>query len=105
MRQVEFLKSLAELNRAVRAEPRVNDRRIGRISGVHHVGAAVVVSFLGIQRANDAQVMHLLGNFGQMFGDLHAGRRSRNRLERSAVLLAVRLQVPDVEMTGASSHP
>ena len=51
------------------------------------------------------QVMHLLGDLGQMLADLHARRRGVDRLERAAVLLAVGLQVPDVEVAGAAAHP
>ena len=88
-----------------RAPTRVHDRRVGGVAGVHQVVAAIVVPFLGIKRADDVQMMHLLGDLGQVLADLHARGRGVDRLERAAVLLAVGLQVPDVEVAGASAHP
>ena len=73
MRQVEVLEPLAQLQGADRAQAGVNDRRVGGVAGVHHVGAAVVVPFLRVERADDVQVMHLLGDLGQVLADLDPG--------------------------------
>ena len=62
VRQVEVLELLAQLVGADRAEAGMDDGRVGRVAGVHHVGAAVVVAFLRVERADDVQVLHLLGD-------------------------------------------
>ncbi len=46
-----------------------------------------------------------LATLGRCSRDLHAGRRGVDRLERAAVLLAVGLEVPDVEVAGPAAHP
>ncbi len=66
VRQVEVRQLLAQLERAVRAEAGMRHRRVGGVAGVHHVGAAIVVAFLRVERADDRQVVHLLGHLGQM---------------------------------------
>ena len=81
MRQVEIREPLAQLHGAVGAESGMHDRRIGGITGVHQVGAPVMIPLLRVEGAEDRQVMHLLGHFGQMLGDLHPGRRGVDRLE------------------------
>ena len=100
-----MLESLAELHRADRAPARVDDGRVRGIAGMHHVVAAIVVAFLGIERADDVQVVHLPGHLGQMLRDFHTRSRGVDRPEGPAVLLAVWFQVPDVEVAGASPHP
>ena len=102
MRKVEILEPLAELQGAVRTPARVDDRWVGRIARVHHVFSAVMIPFLGIERPHDAHMVHLPGHFGHMLANADAGYRGFNRLERPAVFLAFRLEVPDVEMAGAA---
>ena len=57
------------------ADGGVLDDRVGLPAGVHQDGAALVAAFVGDQRADDRQVLELLGDGRQDFADLDAGGR------------------------------
>jgi hypothetical protein len=42
-------------------------------TGQHQIGALAVIVFRRIDSADQAQVLHLLGRFGQKFADVNAG--------------------------------
>ena len=86
------------------AKGRVLHDRIRLPAGVHQHGAAFMAAFVGHQGADQRQVLELLGDFRQDFGDLDAGGRGLDRLEFAAGLLAG-LEVPQVHMAGAAAHP
>ena len=72
-RQVQVLRR--QLLGGDRADVRVLRQRVRRAAGVHQHRAALVVAFGRRQRADDRQVLHLLGDGRQVLADLDAGRR------------------------------
>src|SRR5581483_2202557 len=83
---------------------RIGDDRAGRVRGVHQRPAAVVVALVGDERADDGQVLHLLGDERHVLADLDAGGAGLDGLEFAAGLFA-RLEVPDVDGGRAAAHP
>jgi hypothetical protein len=63
-----------------------------------------VAALIGHQRADDAQLVHLLGDGRQHLADLNARGLGLARLELTRGLGA-RLEVPQVQVTGAAAHP
>ena len=58
---------------------------LGCSPGVHQHGAALVAAFVGDQRADDRQVLALVGDGRQDFADLDAGGGRLDRLESPPV--------------------
>ena len=81
------------------------DERAGRPAGVHQGRAALVVAFVGHQRADDRQVLELLGDV--------SGRFSVISTPLAAVLIGLNsppfglagLHVPQVDVARAAAHP
>jgi len=103
--QIEVLELFAQLVGGDRPPAGMDDRRVGRVSRMHQVGAAIVIALLGVERTDDVHVMLLLGHAGHVLADLHSRRRGVDRPEGAAALLALGLEVPDVEMARPARHP
>ena len=81
----------------------MQDVWVGLESGVKVVACAVVIGFGRAHGANDRQVMHLFGNFGQQLGDLRIAGRG-DRFVRSG-RGGAGLHVPDVDRGRRAPHP
>ncbi len=69
-----------------------------------HVG--FMVALLGIDRANDSELVQHGRLFGQVLADLHPGQFGRDHTEGATVLIRpIGFRVPSVYLTGAAGHP
>ena len=85
------------------ADLRIIGRRRLPAAGEHQVRALAVVVFAGVDAADQAQVVHLLGGLRQQLRDVDAGHGGGNRAERPAGVGA-RLGVPAFELAQAAVH-
>jgi hypothetical protein len=93
-----------QLHRHHRAHGRELNHRAGLPAGVHEGRAALVAALVGDEVADDRQMLHLLGGFGQDLADLDARGRGLDGLELARGRL-IDLDVPQVHVAGTAAHP
>jgi len=108
--QIEVLELFAQLVGGDRPPAGMDDRRVGRVSRMHQVGAAIVIALLGVERTDDVHVMHLLGHPGHVLADLHSRRRGVDRPEGVLGIVRVLEQkidqlLPLVGLPGLEKRP
>ncbi len=84
----QFRVRTAELFGHQRTERRIADRPLRQIAVAHQVRGAAMVPFLGAQGTEHGQMLALLGQQRQMFGDFQPRRRRLDLFELSAVGMA-----------------
>ena len=71
---------------------------------MHQIRGPRVLAFLAVHRADQAEVVHRLGDLRQVLGDLDAGDGRLDRLRLAAVGMA-RLGIEGFELARAALHP
>ena len=87
-----------------RAERRMRDGRVRAEAGLERVRAAFVVAFLALERADERDAVHLVGELFETGGELHA---LRGRVDRRRAGGDVRpgLRVERLQLTRPAAHP
>ena len=101
-RQVEILGR--QLLGGHRADVRPLRQRVGRTAGADEHRPPLMIAFGRRERANDRQVLHLLGDARHVLANFDAAGARFHRLEFAGVLRAG-LQVPDVDGGRPAAHP
>src|SRR5262249_52123868 len=93
-----------QLMAADRADRGMLNRRVGTITGLHQVRAALVVPLLAHHRPDQGDRAHLLGQLLVPLGELDAGDRGRDRL-RAGGTPGSGVRVERLELARAAVQP